>query len=153
MNRAMRPQPRNTGKSLVGFLVNEVQYALPVEHVREITNPIPTVVLPRAPAAVVGVADYRGAVIAVVDLRSRFGLERVEPTRKTKWIVADLSGRTFALVVDSVTEVFGAAGGEVRSAPWLGGRESHGLAGVTNRGGLVFVLDLGALRELTDSLA
>jgi purine-binding chemotaxis protein CheW len=141
-------------KSLVGFLVGEVRYALPIARVKEIANPIPIVMLPHAPPAVVGVADYRGEVVPVVDLRARFGLAPVAPTRKTKWVVVDVAGRTVALVVDAVTEVFGTGGQELRPAPSLGGGDdARGISGVTSYGGLVFVLDTHRLRELTEPLA
>jgi purine-binding chemotaxis protein CheW len=60
-----------------------------------------------------------------------------------------------ALVVDAVTEVFGTGGAELRPAPMLGGGDDkRGIAGVTtHEGALVFVLDPGRLRELTESLA
>jgi purine-binding chemotaxis protein CheW len=141
-------------KSLVGFLVGTVQYALPIATVREIAKPLPMVELPHAPFAVAGVAEYRGEVIPVVDLRARFGQPLAPVTRKTKWIVALVSTRTVALVVDAVTEVFGTAGAELRAAPVLGaGDGARGIAGVTNREGLVFVLDVSRLAELIEPLA
>jgi chemotaxis signal transduction protein len=79
-------------KDLVGFLVGDVMYAVRIEVVREIVNPLPIVDLPRAPESVKGVADYRGDVVPVVDLRERFGLPPGVPSRKTKWIVLDVSG-------------------------------------------------------------
>jgi len=79
-------------KDLVGFLLGEVMYAVRIEVVREIVNPLTIVDLPRAPASVKGVADYRGEVVPVVDLRQRFGLPLVSPSRKTKWIVLDVTG-------------------------------------------------------------
>src|SRR5271156_1879279 len=140
-------------KSLVGFLVGAVQYALPIANVREIAKPLAMVELPHAPHAVVGVAEYRGEVIPVVDLRARFGQPLAAATRKTKWIVALVSTRTVALVVDAVTEVFGTGGGDLRPAPTLGvGDGTRGIAGVTNREGLVFVLDASRLAELIEPL-
>ena len=56
-------------KSLVGFVVGDVTYALEIGAVREVTNPLPVVALPQAPPAVVGVADYRGAIVPVVAAR------------------------------------------------------------------------------------
>ena len=156
-------------KNFVGFLVGDVMYAVRIELVREIVNPLGVVELPHAPPSVRGVADYRGEVVPVIDLRERFGLPAVESTRRNKWIVVDIGrassdvsgpasltgGRFAALAVDSVTEVFGTGvgGGEVRPAPNLGaGEQVRGIAGVTNYGSrLVFVLDLrafGALAEL-----
>jgi purine-binding chemotaxis protein CheW len=140
-------------KSLVGFLVGAVHYALPIANVREIAKPLAMVELPHAPLAVVGVAEYRGDVIPVVDLRARFGQPQVLPTRKTKWIVALVSNRTVALVVDAVTEVFGTAGEDLRPVPTLGaGDGARGIAGVTTREGLVFVLDALRLAELIEPL-
>lgn len=154
-------------KDLVGFLVGDVMYAVRIDVVREIVNPLMVVDLPRAPHAVKGVADYRGEVVPVVDLRERFGLQPALPSRKTKWIVLDVgpeSGdgrvgaawspeqkaaqpvRYAALVVDSVSDVFGLAGGELRPAPPLGsGDDMRGIEGVTTLGSrLVFVLDARA---------
>ena len=112
-----RPDP---DKSLVGFLVGSVHYAVPISSVREIVNPLPVTTLPHAPSAVVGVADHRGEVVPVVDLRVRFGLPAAPDSRRSKWILVDIAGRTVGLSVDGVTEVFGTGGAELRPAPALG---------------------------------
>ncbi len=160
-------------KDLVGFLVGDVMYAVRIDVVREIVNPLPVVDLPRAPFTVKGVADYRGEVVPVVDLRERFGLDPTELPRKAKWIVLDVgprppavgapspspssspstSARYAALVVDSVTEVFGLAGGELRPAPPLGaGDDARGIEGVTTLGSrLVFVLDAHSFGPVTEA--
>lgn len=142
-------------KSLVGFVVGDVRYAVPIARVREISNPLVLVALPHAPHSVCGVADYRGDVVPVVDLRVRFGLHAVEATRRTKWIVVDVIDRFVALVVDAVTEVFGTGGAELRAPPTLGGGDDvRGIIGVTtNEDGLVFVLDTGRLRDLVEPIA
>jgi purine-binding chemotaxis protein CheW len=151
----MHRHRHDPSKNLVGFVVGDVEYAVAIARVREIANPLVVVALPHPPHAVVGVADYRGEVVPVVDLRTRFGLPSVEATRKTKWIVVDVSNRVVALVVDAVTEVFGTGGQELRPAPSLGGGDDvRGIAGVANHGkGLVFVLDTARLRDLTEPLA
>ncbi|MGH7293505.1 MAG: chemotaxis protein CheW [Polyangiaceae bacterium] len=148
-------QRHDPSKNLVGFVVGDVEYAVAIARVKEITNPLPIVPLPHPPPAVGGVADFRGEVIPVVELRRRFGLTVAPASRRTKWIIVDASGRLIALVVDGVTEVFGTGGAELRPAPTLGGGDDlRGLAGVASHaGGLVFVLDLARLRELTDPLA
>ncbi len=141
-------------KTLVGFSVGDVHYAVPIARVREIANPITVVALPHAPHAIVGVADYRGEVVPVVDLRARFGLPLAEVTRRTKWIVVDVAGRVVALVVDSVTEVFGTGGAELRPAPSLGGDDIRGIEGVTTHEGvMVFVLGTERFRDVTEPLA
>jgi purine-binding chemotaxis protein CheW len=148
-------QRHDPSKTLVGFVVGEVEYAVHIARVKEITNPLGVVPLPHAPRSIAGVADFRGEVIPVVDLRARFGLPAATPTRKTKWIVVDVGTRLVAVIVDAVSEVFGTAGAQLRPPPSFGmGDDLRGIAGVTSHGGgLVFVLDITRLRELTDPLA
>lgn len=161
-------------KDLVGFLVGDVMYAVRIDVVREIVNPLTVVDLPRAPETVKGVADYRGEVVPVIDLRERFKLPAIAKSRKTKWIVIDANAhrtggaigqgavfgaRYAALVVDQVSEVFGLAGGELRPAPPLGdGDSERGIEGVTtlvtptgNR--LVFVLDARAFGAAAEAVS
>lgn len=147
-----RPDPQ---KSLVGFIVGDVQYAVPIASVREIVNPVALTPLPHAPAAVPGVADHRGEVIPVVDLRARFGLPPAEDTKRAKWILVQVEGRTVGLAVDGVTEVFGTGGAGLKPAPSLGGGDdARGILGVTNHGeGLVFVLDVDRFDALVAPLA
>ena len=55
----MPRQRHDPTKNLVGFLVGDVAYAVRIEAVREILNPLDVVELPRAPSAVRGVASFR----------------------------------------------------------------------------------------------
>jgi purine-binding chemotaxis protein CheW len=147
-----RPDPE---KSLVGFVVGDVEYAVPIGSVKEIVNPISLTELPHAPAAVAGVADHRGEVVPIVDLRTRFGIEGKRDARRAKWILVDVRGRTVGLIVDGVTEVFGTGGAELRSPPRLGpGDDARGLTGVTSHEGrLTFVLDVDRFETLISPLA
>lgn len=150
-----RRHRHDPSKTLVGFTVGGVQYAVAIADVREICNPMDLVALPQSPPAVRGVTDYRGEVIPVIDLRTRFGLPDVEPTRRLKWIVVDVGGTRVALVVDDTFGVFGTAGVGLRPAPPLGeGDNVRGIEGVATHGDdMVFVLDLRGFRELTSRLA
>lgn len=159
----MPRKQHDPSKSLVGFRVGDVAYAVRIEAVREIVNPLEVVALPRAADAVLGVAYFRGEVVPVVDLRERFGLPPTPLTRKNKWIVVDVSrglGRDehrhfAALAVDSVTEVFGTGGAAVKPPPALGaGEDVRGIEGVTRYGEtLVFVLDVGVFRAIAEAAA
>jgi purine-binding chemotaxis protein CheW len=146
-----RPDPQ---KSLVEFIVGEVHYAIDIAHVREIVNPLLITPLPHTPLEVCGVADHRGEVVPVVDLRVRFGLPPVEATRTTKWILVNAPRGLIGLVVDAVTEVFGTAGEEVRATPEIGGnKDVRGISGVvTHNGTLTFVLDKTRIVEMVDAL-
>lgn len=145
-----RPDPR---KSLVGFVVGDVVYAVPIAEVQEIVAPLPLTELPHSPEAVAGVADHRGQVIPIIDLRARFRLPKLPDRRRAKWILVRVDDRTFGLAVDRVTDVFGTGGVEVRPPPSLGGGEdTRGIVGVTSyEGGLVFVLDVSRLYALVSA--
>jgi purine-binding chemotaxis protein CheW len=147
-------QRHDPSKNLVGFIVGDVTYAVHIQKVREIANPLTIVELPKAPSSIGGVAEYRGDVVPVIDMRIRFGLPPAPASRRTKWIILDVGDRFAALVVDAVTDVFGTGGSELRPAPALGGGEdTRGIAGVTNyEGTLVFVLDVARFTTLTDAL-
>jgi purine-binding chemotaxis protein CheW len=146
-----RPDPE---KSLVGFSVGNVNYAVPIGCVREIINPAEITRLPHAPPVVVGVADHRGEVVPVIDLRVRFGVSLTEDARRIKWILVDVDGMTIGLVVDRVTEVFGTGGAGLRPAPSLGGgQDERGIVGVTSHeGNMVFVLDLVCFEAIAAGL-
>ena len=146
-----RPERSDPQKSLVGFVVGDVSYAVPIDHVREIVNPLPITELPHAPPTIAGVADHRGEIVPVVELRVRFGLPTLSDPRRAKWILIDVTGRGVALCVDRVTEVFGTSGADVKPAPALGtGDDLRGIAGVVSRsGGVTVIMDVGALEGLT----
>ncbi|HEY8430454.1 MAG TPA: chemotaxis protein CheW [Sandaracinaceae bacterium] len=141
-------------KNLVGFTIGEVQYAIDIFRVREIINPLAIVPLPHAPAAVLGVADHRGQVVPVLDVRRRFGLPPSVITRRTKWIIAQLGDRSVGLVVDAVTDVFGAGEPDQRSVPEIGvGDAARGISAVYSYGGqLVFVLDVDRIAAVAEML-
>jgi purine-binding chemotaxis protein CheW len=130
-------------RSLVGFTVGDASYALPIRYVREITHPMTITPLPKAPLVVVGVADHRGEVITIVDLRAHFGLAVRSPLERTKWILLQLAGEPVGLVVDTVTEVFGTQGEPLRDTPQAARGAEQGILGVLSRKNrLVFVVDV-----------
>lgn len=132
----------DASRSLVGFSVGGIRYAVPIKYVREITNPMGITPLPNAPPVVVGVADHRGEVVTVVDLRVHFGLPRADDRSRQKWILLQIA-EPLGLVVDSVTEVFGTEGERLREPPQVSRIEQQGLLGVISHDKvLVFVIDV-----------
>ncbi|MCZ7677991.1 MAG: chemotaxis protein CheW, partial [Sandaracinaceae bacterium] len=77
-----------------------------------------------------------------------------EATRRTKWIVVQIGERPVGLVVDSVTDVFGAGEPDQRSVPEIGvGDAARGIAAVYSHGGrLVFVLDIDRIAAVAEVL-
>lgn len=98
---------------------------------------------------VLGVADYREQVVAIVDLRRLFGLPAQETSRRTKWIVLETRGMLVGVVVDAVLDVFSSAENPQRDVPVLD--ERHRGRGITSAylhdERLVFLLDADRLVE------
>lgn len=151
--RSQRPR-HDAERSLVGFIVGEVAYAVEIAHVREIVAPLPVTVLPHMPPAVIGIADHRGEVVPIIDLRARFGVPVSTEKKRIKWILVRSGGRTVGLTVDSITDVFGVPTGELRPGPGLGiGDEVRGISFVTTyNGSFVFVLDVERFETLTEPM-
>jgi len=88
----------------VTFELADERYAVPMEQVREIIRIPDLVRVPLGPGCLIGVANLRGRVLPVVDLRSCCGLPTVPHDETTRVIVVDAIA-TVGLVVDRVTSV------------------------------------------------
>ena len=97
--------PHEIEYKMVGFAVGDVRYGIDIMQIREIMNPAEFVNMPAMPPYVLGVADHREMVVPIIDLRTRFGLESAELTRRSKWVVIRLGDRDIGLQVDYVTQV------------------------------------------------
>ncbi len=92
-------------EQLVVMRLASEDYGVEITHVREIIRIQNITEVPQAPAYVEGIINLRGAVIPVVDLRKRFGLEIAEESAETRIVVVDVREHTVGLIVDGVTEV------------------------------------------------
>ena len=152
--RQQRSRNAGVGKNLVGFLVGDIQYAVDIHRVREIIRPLPLVALPHAPEGIAGVADHRGEVVPVIEMRQRFALAPQTDERRAKWILITIGKRTVGLWVDSITGVLGATQADHRPLPELGdGQAARGISGVcAHSSGLVFVLDVDRVAALATAV-
>ena len=60
--------------------------------------------VPKAPNYLQGVANLRGDIIPVIDLRKKLKLSPAKPTEETRIMVIELDNRLLGIIVDSVTE-------------------------------------------------
>ena len=88
--------------------------------------------VPKAPPAVEGVINLRGAVLPVMDLRRRLGLEQVERSDRQRIMVFLIGGIRTGFIVDSVVEVLKIHKSTIEPAPRLSGEEAKLLARMAN---------------------
>ena len=128
------------GKYLTFFLGSE-EYGLPILQVQEIVGVLPVTPVPQAPAYVLGVVNLRGKVIPVVDLRTRFGLPRVDATPETCIVFVEAQGQRVGTVVDRVNEVLAIGVEDIEPPPALGASvDTSYLRGLAKTGGRVRLL-------------
>ena len=65
--------------------------------------------------------NLRGAVVPIVDLRSRFGMSEAEYNQFTVIIVVSVGAKVVGLVVDAVSDVMNIAKAQVEETPEMGG--------------------------------
>ncbi len=103
-------QITDTTDQFLTFILGKEEYAIEILKVQEIKSWGPFTPIPNAPEYVLGVINLRGAIVPIVDLRSRFGLPAQDYTTTTAIIIVhtevDDQPRIIGLVVDQVSEVY-----------------------------------------------
>ncbi len=133
MNALVQTNPRNaTAAALVAapaleptqyltFLLGSEVFAIGILAIKEIIEYHGVTEVPMMPASVRGVINLRGAVMPVIDLGARLGMDTSEPTARHVIIVAKVGDHSVGLVVDAVCETFAVTPEQVQPLPDLGG--------------------------------
>ena len=87
---------------LVLIRLGGCRYALPMASVAEVGRPPSLTRVPGLPAWVAGVANWRGRVLAVLDLRSLLAADPGELDRRGRLVVLAHGGIRVGLVVEAV---------------------------------------------------
>ena len=77
---------------LVTFLLKDEEFGFDIMSVQEIIRLPKMAKVPRTPPFVDGIANLRGVVLPIIDMRTRFGMERAEETDRTRVLVVDIDG-------------------------------------------------------------
>jgi purine-binding chemotaxis protein CheW len=105
------------------FIMAGEEYGVDILAVQEIRGWEPTTVVPNAPDYIKGVINLRGTIVPIMDLRSRFNLERVEYSPVTVVIIlkveTERGGRVMGIVVDAVSDVHSISDSDTRNSPEL----------------------------------
>lgn len=135
---------RRTGKYLI-FQLGREEFGTDVMKIREIMKMQEITTVPQTLSFVEGVINLRGRVIPVIDLRTKFGLERQEHTDRTCIIVVrthSVDGELpMGIIVDGVVEVLTLNGADIEDTPDFGqGTPSSYLLGMAKVKGKVKIL-------------
>jgi purine-binding chemotaxis protein CheW len=106
--------------------------------------------VPNAHPAVEGVVLVRGQVIPALNLRTRFGFDRIDRDLRSRLVVINTGSRTVGLVVDTAREFLKIAEESIEPPPEaLTGMSGHYLEGVATIGErMILILNLDAVLDL-----
>jgi len=126
------------------FRVGPYRMALPAPSVLEVLQSAPCTPLARAPAAVLGVINLRGQIVATVDLRRCLGASTEQPLDQTMSIVVTTPGGPLCLVVDEVIDMVDADDAQLLPVPDASATAAHLYAAsiLALKGEILLVLDV-----------
>jgi purine-binding chemotaxis protein CheW len=111
------------GKYLT-FKLGEEEYAIEILKVHQIIQMQEVTHVPRTPEYVRGVINLRGKIIPVIELRSKFGMEKTVDSEKTCIIVVQIIHNsqpvTMGIIIDEVREVLQIKGEDIEETPSFG---------------------------------
>ena len=146
-NQAAAPQLQQ-----LTFSLADEEYGVDILAVREIRGWSRGTRIPQTPDYLLGVLNLRGAIVPIMDLRLRFGLERESYGDNTVVIIVALAERLFGIVVDAVSDVVDIDPAAIKPVPDMGAvvdtRYLKGLATHVER--MVMLLDVEKLMRPED---
>ncbi len=90
---------------LIIFTLGDQRYALPLHVVDRVVRMVAIAPLPKAPDIILGVVNFQGRVIPVINMRRRFCLPDREIALIDQLVVAHTARQPVALVADAVLDV------------------------------------------------
>jgi purine-binding chemotaxis protein CheW len=113
-------------KQYLTFLLANEEYAIGILKVKEIIEYDTVTTVPKTPKWVRGVINLRGAVVPVVDLAIKFGLELTPVTKTTCIVIVETQfesqNTTIGIIVDAVSQVMELAIEDLQPVPEFGTR-------------------------------
>lgn len=131
-------------RQFISFTIGSEEYGIDIMAIREIKGWTAVTPLPDTPPHIRGVIDLRGAIVPILDLRTRFGGPPTVATPRHVVIVIAVAGAMAGLLVDAVADILATDDAAIQPVPEMDHQHSHGfLSGlITVDGRMVALLDL-----------
>lgn len=119
------------------FRLGDQDYGVAISKVQEIREWTKVTPLPSSPLYIRGMLNLRGAIVPVIDLRLRFGLDALERDSVAVIIVVNVGNRLAGILVDTVSDVISVNQDQRRALPEFEGHANRrfidGLAQIDDR--------------------
>jgi purine-binding chemotaxis protein CheW len=125
---------------LVGFIIGEEEYAVPILTIQEIIKPIEWTRVPQTTPYVLGVFNLRGSVIPLIDLRTKFGLGAKNHNDETRFFVLKQGDEVAGFVIDRLTAAIRIKKSDIGPAPDTVDAEESMIDGVGKQEGRILTI-------------
>lgn len=136
--------------SIIVFILDDQRYALPLREVDRVVRMVAITQLPKSPDIILGVVNFKGQVIPVINMRRRFSLPEREVALSDQLVIAHTVRRTVALAADTVLDVIACPAQSVVAAENIlpGIEYVEGVVKLTD--GLILIHDLDKFLSLKE---
>ncbi len=110
------------GSQFLTFTLGDELYGVDILRVQEIKGYTAVTRIPNTPSDIKGVLNLRGTIVPIVDLRTKFGMDKAEYTMFTVIIVVVVREKTVGIVVDAVSDVVDLTKKDVQAPPEFGAK-------------------------------
>ncbi len=146
---------QNSSEPFILFELAGTTYGIPTTVVQQMEMIEHITPVPNTPPFVEGVVFSRGQVIPAINLRVRFGFEKIAYDVRTRLIVINTGNRSVGLIADTAREFVLIPGNVVQPPPegisGLSGRYLTGIAMLGER--MVLVLNAEELLNFTNGIS
>ncbi|MET0359414.1 MAG: chemotaxis protein CheW [Pararhizobium sp.] len=104
-------------RELIAFRIGDQEFCVDIMSVREIRGWTPATSMPHTPGYMLGVINLRGAVLPIIDLAARLGMNPAEPTVRHVIIVAQSGQRIVGLLVEAVSDILSVTNDNIQPTP------------------------------------
>ncbi|MEC8081524.1 MAG: chemotaxis protein CheW, partial [Pseudomonadota bacterium] len=136
-------------EQMVVFKLADQEYGISIEDVQEITRvPEKLDKVPKTASFIDGMVNLRGTILPVVDMRTRFDMNRIEASDRQRILVVNIDSVKTGFVVDSVSEVLRLSKRQIEDAPPLSDDQNRMLGKVVNLSQRNRIIQILSAREL-----
>ena len=144
-------------QTLLTFLLGQEYFAVNVTKVLEVLEKQQITKVPQTPGYILGIINFRGEILPVVDMRQKFNLPSQGEDEKNNVIVYDISNDTnkliFAATADTVKDVIEISESEIKPVPEMGiSYNAKYISGaIRQKDDFILLLDIEKVFSLTEA--
>ena len=104
-NKPLFEDPLYSGDEYFIFKFGQVIYAILINHIVEVIDFMPLIPMPTAASHFLGIMQWRGEIVCIVDIRNNLEIVHDEPnSEQVKWVICDTGNFLCGILVNEVIE-------------------------------------------------